>query len=501
MGLFDEIMNSLRNKVINALGVDRELRKMISDRDIDAAIAIYRNRDDITVKAQKEYDPRYHQIWMRPDKQRKGKSPFEVAKIPIAYQKLINEIALTFLFGTPMKFMQDSKGTDKAFVTLMRFFKDTRFNTTIRAAKRLAGAETECAKLYHVYMDDEGKKQVLVKVLSHSKGDRLRPLFDQYDRLVSFSHGYFIKSANNTIEHYDIYFPDVIYRCYRGAVGWVVDEIPNLIGKIPVIYYEQLTEWYGTEAAIERVEELGCRVSDTNDYVSDPTLVISTKEATPEVKINNSEANKGSQTTNSSIINGLPAPDTKQQSNPGKVLFLQGAEARYLSVDTAVDLKKNERADLEKNIMLMSMTPSFAPEDLLKGGALTGRALKRIMALGYMKRSQNMEIYDIAISREINLAKAIIGNVLDISMKDEMDRLEVSYEYGEPFQDDISEKIQDIVTLKDADLMSTQTALSQIDYIKDAASEYARIRKEKEEQQEDESQEPLFLEQSRPDDE
>lgn len=500
MGLFDDIMNSLRNKVINALGVDRELRKIIGDRDIDAALTLYRNRDEITVKAQKEYDPQYHRIRLRPDKQRKGKPPFEVAKIPIAYQKLINEIALTFLFGTPMKFMQDSKGTDKAFATLMRFFKDTRFNTTIRSAKRLAGAETECAKLYHVYIDEEGQKQVLVKVLAHSKGDRLRPLFDQYDRLVSFGHGYYIKSGNNTVEHYDIYFPDVIYRCHRSTVGWVVDEYTNLIGKIPVIYYEQQTEWYGTGAAIERVEELGCRVSDTNDYVSDPTLVISTKETTPDIRINNTETNKSSQINNSPVITGLPEPDTNQQSNPGKVIYLQGAEARYLSVDTAVDLKKNERSDLEKNIMLMSMTPSFAPEDLLKGGALTGRALKRIMALGYMKRSQNMEIYDIAISREINLAKAIIGNVLDISMKDEMDRLEVSYEYGEPFQDDISEKIQDIVNLKDADLMSTQTALSQIDYVKDAASEYARIRKEKEEQQEDESQEPLFLEQSQPED-
>lgn len=496
MGLLDDILNSLRNKVYNALGVNRELREMIKARDIDAARALYLDYDQRAEMAWKEYDPTFHQIWHRPDKQRKGKPPFVVAKTPIPFQQLINEIALTFLFGTPMKFVQDSSGTDNAFSLLMRFFKDTRFNTTIREAKRLAGAETECAKLYHVYIDEEGKKQVVVKVLAHSKGDRLRPLFDQYDRLVSFGHGYSLKTEGRVVEHFDIYFPDVIYRCKRGSIGWDIKEMPNLINKIPVIYYSQNTEWFGTQAAIERVEELGCRVSDTNDYVSDPTLLITTKEGAP----NQNASLVNSAPIERSIIDSLPAPDGKEQSNPGKLLLLQGADARYLSVDTAVDLKKNEREDLEKNIMLMSMTPSFAPSDLLKGGALTGRALKRIMALGYMKRSKNMEIYDIAISREINLVKAIIGNVLDISMKAEMDKLEVSFDYGEPFQDDVSEKIQDIVTLKENGLMSVQTALSQIDYVKDADSELDRIQKEKREQEEDESQEPLFLEQSQPDD-
>lgn len=55
----------------------------------------------------------------------------------------------------------------------------------MRQAKRLAGAETESAKIYHIY-DDNGKPGVKVLVVSKSKGYNLRPLFDQYENRLRF---------------------------------------------------------------------------------------------------------------------------------------------------------------------------------------------------------------------------------------------------------------------------------------------------------------------------
>ena len=106
------------------------------------------------------------------------------------------------------------------------------------------------------------------------------------------------------------------------------------------------------------------------------------------------------------------------------------------------------------------------------------------MALGYMKRAKNMEIYYIAHEREASIIKAIIGNVLDVSLKSEVENLSVSCQLAEPFQDDVSEKIADIINLYSSELISRETALTLIDYINDPSVELDKILKEIKERQE-----------------
>ena len=82
----------------------------------------------------------------------------------------------------------------------------------------LRGAETECAKLYHIYRDENFQPQVKVVVICKSKGYTLRPLFDLYENLIAFGYGYYLKEGTSTIEHFDIQTPDTIYRCKRGSL-------------------------------------------------------------------------------------------------------------------------------------------------------------------------------------------------------------------------------------------------------------------------------------------
>ena len=72
------------------------------------------------VEAISEYNTRTHDINKRPDKiitDKKGNflRKEEVWKLPIPYQAYINEIALVFLYGRPIKWTQSSENTDKAF--------------------------------------------------------------------------------------------------------------------------------------------------------------------------------------------------------------------------------------------------------------------------------------------------------------------------------------------------------------------------------------------------
>ena len=442
MNLLFNLFNSASNLVQNAVGINRTLDELIRDKDIFKAITIFQNRDDIVEQAIKEYNPETHKIRFKPDKQRKGKSPKITAKLSMPYQQLINEIENTFLYGNDPQWSQISTDTDTAFDAFTEFLKNTRWTTTQRQMKRLAGAETEAAKLYYVYRDEfTNQSKVGVKVLATSKGDEIRPLFDQYDNMLSFGHGYYLKEGTKTVYHFDIYQSNVIWRCKKINGGWETISENNIIGKIPVIYVCQPEAWKGVQPLIDRIEELRSRVADVNDYVADPILKTSADIALG----NKQDPNEG-----------LPNPGV---AGKGVTLPSKDSIFEYLTIDTAVDLKTKEIEDLDKCIKLMSMTPDLSFEALVAAGAPTGRALKRAMALGYMKRAKNIEIYSIAQDREANIIKAIIGNVLDISLKAEMERLEVSCKFSEPFQDDVTEKINNLIRLYDAGGISLETML------------------------------------------
>lgn len=469
MNFLTNFFNSASNTIQNAIGINRTIEELIRDRDISKVISLLQNRDIEVNKALLEYNPETHKIMFKPDKVRIGKPTKVLAKLSAPYQQLLNEIEMTFMYGNPATWQQDSQGTDMAFDAYSELLKKTRWNTTQRELKRLAGAETEAAKLYYVYKNEDGEKKVGIKILAKSKGDELRPLFDQYDNMLSFGHGYYLLEGSKTVYHFDIYYPDFIYRCKKGGSGWETVAEKNVIGKIPVIYVTQNKAWYGIQPLIDRIETLRSRVSDVNDYVADPMLVMSADVA---------EGLKAKKDNT-----GLP--DT-EKAGGGKVVGVPSKDSRfeYLSVDTAVDLKREEIKDLEKCIYLLSMTPDLSFEALVAAGAPTGRALKRAMALGYMKRGKNKEIYEIAHEREASILKAIIGNVLDTSLKSETDNLVVSCQLAEPFQDDVSEKIADIINLYASELISRETALSLIDYIGDPAVELDKILAEIKEKQE-----------------
>ena len=114
--LFDLFRNYL-----NALvGRNQEFEKLLAAKDISAVKERMGNRMDMAIAALKEYEVTSHEIMKREDKiitDKKGNFiRFEpVWKLPIPYQVYINEIALVFLYGRPVKWTQQSTGTDRAF--------------------------------------------------------------------------------------------------------------------------------------------------------------------------------------------------------------------------------------------------------------------------------------------------------------------------------------------------------------------------------------------------
>ena len=83
---------------------------------------------------------------------------------------------LFFLLGNPIKWkVSDESGDADAFSAYKQFLREIRFDSKMRQAKRLAGAETQSAKLYHIYRDEAtGLPWVKIVVLSKSNGYTLR---------------------------------------------------------------------------------------------------------------------------------------------------------------------------------------------------------------------------------------------------------------------------------------------------------------------------------------
>ncbi|MCM1217624.1 MAG: phage portal protein [Lachnospiraceae bacterium] len=455
----------LKNSMNSILGRKQEFEELLAARDIDGVRSQMTSRSAQAIAALQEYNTQTHRVMFREDKiltDKAGKmrSKVSVAKLPIPYQQYINEIALVFLYGRPVKWSQLSDNTDAVFDEFQDVLKRTRFDSKIRECKRIAGIETESAMLFRVFKDEEtGKPDVQIRVLAHSKGDEIFTRFDQYENLISVAWGYKVKEADNKIvEHFDIFMPDVIYRCTHGRFGWDVELEQNFIGKIPIILFQQEKEWHGVEALIEREEMIASRTADTNDYFADPVAVF-----------------------DADAIKNLPEKDAI-----GKSLFVRSGQKttdamHYVTWDSAPQSKKDEIEWLQNQILTNSFTPHITLDTLKSLSTLSAKALRTVMMLADIKAAKRKEKHDELLDRTASLVLAIIGNVLNVSLHSQCEEASIGHEFQEPFGEDVADDLNDIIRAVDAGILSTETAIELNPLVKDVIRETERLKAEQEE--------------------
>lgn len=410
MTIFKDIYSVIRNSTLNSLGVERTLQELLEDKDIGRVKEILQNRDEIVENAIREYLPSHHAIHRRMDKARSGRDIYRTEKLPRARQKYINEVELFFLFGNPLIWKLADGSPEVGFEEYKDMLKTLRFDSIIRQAKRVAGSETESAILFHLYREDDFTPSVRPIVLSHSAGYTLRPLFDQYGNMLAFGYGYHLMENGSKVEHFDIQTADKLYFAKKSAKGWDVEIKPNPTGKINVIYIQQPKAWEGVQERCDREERIDSKIADTNNYFSDPMAVAS-----------------------ADVIDSLADPD-----KPGKLIQLHGHDSRfeYINPPMASELQASERAALNESILFDSLTPDLSFEAMKGMGTLSGEAIKRAMSLGYIKRANLMETYDVVVDRMKNLIIAIMAKVTHIKLASALQSLVITHQFAEPFNDD-----------------------------------------------------------------
>mgnify|MGYP000296274401 CR=1 FL=1 len=451
--LFRNYMNSL-------IGKNQEFDRLLAARDVSAAIEKMTSRKEHVAEALKEYETKEHKVMSRPDKiitDKKG-NPIKLEptwKLPVPYPVFINEVALVFIYGRPVKWSQLSDGTDNAFSAYIDFVRESHFNSKIRQCKRIAGAETESAMLFRCYRDSDGSAACQIRVLSWSKGDEIYTMFDQYENLVAFAWGYHVKDDSGLTHHFDVFTKTVIYHCEKKALGWDVVEEVNHIGKIPVIYFRQEKEWAGVEALIDREESIASGTADTNDYFADPISIMSAE-----------------------VIKNMP-----EKREKGKMLVTNDKDgvdkaAKYLTWDSAPESKKLEMEWLQTQILQKTFTPNITTESMKSISQLSAKALKTVMMLADIKASKRKETHDELLDRTASLISAIIGNVLDVSLKGQCDMLRVGHDFQEPFGDDIADDLNNVIRAVDAGILSTETGIEMNPLVKDPIRESERLSEE-----------------------
>jgi SPP1 family phage portal protein len=450
---------------------------LLAEKSINRVIALMTDNSKSVSDALGVYKTNEHSVMKRKDKAVFGnKNALTGArefirwdkrwKIPIPYPVYINEIALVFLYGQPIKWSQASEGTDRAFEAFTDLIERTRFDAKIRLAKRLAGAETQSAMLFHVYRNDEGRADVLIKVMAKSLGDDIYFRKDQFDRLTAFARGYNLtEGGGKAVYHFDLYTKEKIFLCRKSGFGWDVDEFPNPVGKIPVILFEQEAEFEGVEHMIERREWVTSVLADVNDRFSSPTLV----------SIGDSLLSLPEKMEDAKSIHIKPSENGTK------------ADVKYLTWDSASESKKLEVEDLDRNILNKSFTPDINYEQLRGLSGLSGKALKMLMTLAVIKADKRKEAHDEYVSRIGSLMTAIIGNVLNVGLRPECDRLKLLHEFQEPFGEDIEAVINNLIRTYNVGGLSLDSFIEMNPIIKDSEAEKKRIREQHEQELKEEA--------------
>lgn len=457
------LLNFLINQINAAAGRNQTFEELIAAGDISRVKALMVSRETATMEAIKEYDVECHDIMKRLDKVVKDKDGnikdiVQRWKLPIDYPKYINEVALVFIYGRPVKWSCKTEDCRDAFDKFCYVLNKMHFDAKIREAKRYAGAETQSALLFRVYRNDDGKSDCQIRVLARSKGDEIYTYWDIYENLLAAAWGYYAKEDEKTTTyHFDIFTPKYTYRCVKAKMGWNVTPEPNPIGKIPLIIFQQKKEWDGATNLIQREEYLGSHTADTNDYFADPYLVV-----------------------NADIVKNMP-----KKGEDGKLLVTKGEVqnisnvAGYITWNNAPESKKEEIAWLQKHIMTKTFTPDL--ESLKSISNVSYKTLRVMLMLAYIKADKTKEKHDELLDRTASLVLSIIGNILDVSLKAECEKAVIQHQFQEPFSEDLTETLERIVKATDAKIMSEETAIEQNPLVEDHNREKERLSKEQEE--------------------
>ncbi|MCY4781432.1 phage portal protein [Sphingobacterium sp. UT-1RO-CII-1] len=466
--------------------------------------------------AQKEYDVTQHDVFnqavgFRPKKKvrtlrkdaegkpildKNGKNIYdtkriEVNRIGVPLQELIVKRRVSFMNVSKIQLEANpqTEHEKRLYQMIKKMRDDNKIAFIEKEVARRMLSELQVAKLWYSesvepgYWGDissQGKFKMRCKVLSPELGDTLLPVFDDFGKMIYFGRIYqssrsfadliadpnFSGLTADKEDKFDVYSATHIYKFRKAKSGedvlstannngWIVDSITtHSYGKIPVTYYSKpMPPWAPVQAAIARIETLISNVGDTNDYHASPVFAMFGKVGAKVLE-------KGEQ---------------------GKSLQIEGegADARYVTWEQAIDAVEFELNTLMNYIFTCTQTPQMAMEDLKGLGALSGVAFDRVFQDAHLAARDEIDgEYGMSTQRDINLQIAFCG-AIDTTLKAATKTLSIGFDIPIYRINDDSETVDLLQKAAGGSkVISQKTAIEYSPLTKNADEELKQIQKE-----------------------
>lgn len=414
----------------------------------------------------KEYEPKEHPVMT--DKTYKDKVTKrgieKVTRYTLGLQKLAVKRMTELMFAIPVqRIYKPENDQEKQVAEIMEaIFQKNRIDSLNIDRGKSLFASCETITLWYsqeqetVYAGQKSLLKLRCKNYSPMKGDKLYPLFDEYDDMIALSIEYTRKEGVNTITYFDTYTADEHIRWRTGA-GETVEELREKIkvGKITGVYIHRDEPIWEDQSG--NVYEAEWTLSRNGNYIR--------KNARPNwVVFSDGKVKFGQEPTN---------------DNAGRnvLQYGQNDKAEYKTWQQAIDSIKFHVGEIKKDFFMQLQLPDMSMENM-KATPMSGEARKMMFIDAQLKVTDESGIWLELFDREINVIRAFMKKMYP-SLAAAIDSLQVEVIIT-PYQ--IRDEAERISNLSNATggkpIMSQRTAVQNLGYVDNVDEEMELIAKE-----------------------
>lgn len=394
----------------------------------------------------------------------------DVARIVTNFPKKEVRTSTAFMFGGKMTITATAQ--NEGFQEFKRLWeRKLKMQSILKTFARKVLSETKSALVFYPYVSKDlagvPKTELRVKILSVPQNENtlseFYPHFDDNDDLDGFIHKYQMRSTGIIRNGCTLWTADKIITATDELGGWVKREVPNLFGKIPVVYADVYQpEWDEVALLMDAREMRLSRLVDTNNYNGDPIL------KTFDVSDLPNKDTVGKEISFSSKID----PDTNK---------LYHGDAEYLTWDGSQPSVDKELEETKNELFSGSSTPDLSFDNLKGIGNVSGVARKFMLTDAIIKASDNMEVFGPVVQRCVSVVTAGICNITNIKYRPQLVNNQIDVEFGSILPEDLSETLQNLSIANGGKPVNSQrTITAQSPYTDDLEEEMRQMQEEEE---------------------
>ena len=308
--------------------------------------------------------------------------------------------------------------------------------------------------------------ELKVKTLSVPRNENtlseFYPHFDDNDDMDAFIHRYQVNSNGMIRNSCTIWTADKIITAIDEMGGWVIKEVPNLFGKIPVVYADVFQpEWDEVALLMDAREMRISRMVDTNDYYGDPML------KTFDVADLPTKDTVGKELSFTSKVH----PETQQ---------LYHGDAEYLTWNGSQPSVDKELEETKCELFSGTSTPDLSFDNLKGIGNLSGVARKFMLMDATIKASENMETFGPVVQRCVSVVLAGICNITNIKYRPQLVNNLIDVEFGSILPEDLAETLQTLSIANGGKPINAQRTVTAHSPLTEDLDEEMKLMKEEE---------------------